>query len=634
MSKPLSEIQSPQEIKSFTLPELQNLAEQLREKIISSVAETGGHLASSLGTVELAVALHYVFDTPNDQIIWDVGHQAYAHKLLTGRYAKFNTLRQFGGICGFPHRDESIYDVMTTGHASTSISAALGIACARDARQENYAVIAVIGDGGMTGGMAFEALNNAGHLKRDMMVILNDNEMSISPNVGGIAAYLNRIITDHHYNVAQQKLTEFMKRIPTVGAPMVFLKKRLEEFVKGLVSKGVIFEELGFRFVGPVDGNNLQLLIDTFKKIKAFKGPILIHIVTKKGKGYAPAEQNPVVWHGAPAFNVDTGEFDADGYITYTDVFADTITALAKENPNLVTITAAMAPGTGLKKFAQVYPDRFYDVGIAEQHAVTFAAGLALKGLRPVVAIYSTFLQRAYDQVIHDVGIQNLPVIFAVDRAGVVGGDGMTHQGIFDLSYLRMIPNMTVMVPKDEQELRVMLATAVAYTKGPISIRYPRDKITERSQKAEVRSQNDELLPIGKAEILHQGKDIALLAVGTMVYPSLAAAEELEKEGISATVVNMRFVKPLDEELILQLALSISTFVTVEENVLQGGFGSAVAECFNRNHIQGIKLITLGLPDEFPPHGARSILLQKYGLTASGIKQTILNSYPIAHQIH
>jgi 1-deoxy-D-xylulose-5-phosphate synthase len=628
MAKPLSEIKSPQDIKSFTILELETLTQQLREKIISTVAETGGHLASSLGTVELTVALHYVFNAPKDQVIWDVGHQTYAHKLLTGRYAQFHTLRQYGGICGFPNREESEYDVFTTGHSSTSISAALGIACARDALNENYAVIAIIGDGGMTGGMAFEALNNAGHLKRNMMVILNDNEMSISPNVGGLAAYLNRIITDHHYNVAQKKVTEFMKKIPAVGDTMIFLKKRLEEFVKGLVSKGVIFEELGFRFVGPVDGNNLPLLIDTFKKIKEFKGPILIHVVTKKGKGYAPAEQNPVVWHGAPAFNVDTGEFDEDGYVSYTDVFAETLTELAKDNSKIVAITAAMASGTGLKKFAQAFPDRFYDVGIAEQHAVTFAAGLALKGLRPVVAIYSTFLQRAFDQVIHDVGIQNLPVIFVLDRAGLVGGDGMTHQGMFDLSYLRMIPNMTVMAPKDEQELRLMLATAMSYTQGPIAVRYPRDKITKRTQKSEVRSQKLELLPIGKVEILRQGEDMTILAVGTMVYPSLAAAEELEKEmGISVMVVNMRFVKPIDEEFFRQLSKTISTFVTVEENVLKGGFGSAISEYLNRNQLNNIKLISIGLPDEFPPHGARSLLLQKYGLTASGIKQKILDCF-------
>ncbi|MDI6783313.1 MAG: 1-deoxy-D-xylulose-5-phosphate synthase [bacterium] len=629
MSKQLSEIQSPQDIKSFTLPELEALTQQLREKIISTVAVTGGHLASSLGTVELIVALHYVFNAPKDQIIWDVGHQAYAHKLLTGRYAQFHTLRHYGGLCGFPYRDESEFDVFTTGHASTSISAALGIACARDAMQENYAVIAVIGDGGMTGGMAFEALNNAGHLKKNLMVILNDNEMSISPNVGGIAAYLNRIITDHHYNVAQKKVTDFMKKIPTVGDTMVFLKKRLEEFVKGLVSKGVIFEELGFRFVGPVEGNNLPLLLDTFKKIKEFKGPILIHVVTKKGKGYAPAEQNPVIWHGASSFNVDTGEFDEDGYVSYTDVFADAITELAKENEKIVAITAAMASGTGLKKFAQLFPDRFYDVGIAEQHAVTFAAGLALKGLRPVVAIYSTFLQRAFDQLVHDVGIQNLPVIFAIDRAGLVGGDGMTHQGIFDLSYLRMIPNMTVMVPKDEQELRVMLATAIKYTHGPIAIRYPREQVTNITPHSALRNQQSDLIPIGKAEVIRQGNSsLALLAVGTMVYPSLAAAEELEKEtGISATVVNMRFVKPIDTDLFRQLAEKTKMLVTIEENVITGGFGSAVAECLKKNKMDGFTLISIGLPDEFPPHGARSLLLQKYGLTTAGIKQKILDCF-------
>jgi 1-deoxy-D-xylulose-5-phosphate synthase len=627
MAKSLSEIKSPLDIKPFTLPELELLIQQIREKIISTVAKTGGHLASSLGTVELTVALHYVFNAPKDQIVWDVGHQAYTHKLLTGRYNKFTTLRQYGGLCGFPHREESEYDVMTTGHASASISAALGIACARDAMNENYAVIAIIGDGGMTGGMAYEALNNAGHLKKNIIVILNDNEMSISPNVGGISAYLNRIITDHHYNVAQKKVTEFMKKIPTFGDTMVFLKRRLEEFVKGLISKGVLFEELGLRFVGPVDGHNLPILIDTFKKIKEFKGPILIHIVTKKGKGYAPAEKNPVVWHGTPSFVIDTGEFEEDGFKSYTDVFADTITELAKENQNIVAITAAMASGTGLKKFALAYPDRFYDVGIAEQHAVTFAAGLAVKGLRPVVALYSTFLQRAFDQLIHDVGIQNSPIIFAIDRAGLVGGDGMTHQGIFDLSFMRMIPKMTIMVPKDEQELKNMIATAISYIDGPIAIRYPRDKVNGINVKNEVQHLKVEMLPIGKAEILRQGKDIAILAIGTMVYPSLAAAEGLEKSGINAMVVNMRFVKPIDQTLIRELSKSVSTLVTVEENILQGGFGSAVAECLEQLQVYGIKLIPIGIPDEFPPHGARSILLKKYGLTADGIQQTILQTY-------
>jgi 1-deoxy-D-xylulose-5-phosphate synthase len=627
MAKPLSEIQSPQDIKSFTLPDLESLTQQVRDKIINTVAETGGHLASSLGTVELTIALHYVFNAPKDQIVWDVGHQAYTHKLLTGRYNNFTTLRQYGGLCGFPHREESEYDVMTTGHASASISAALGIACARDTMKETYAVIAIIGDGGMTGGMAYEALNNAGHLKKDLIVILNDNEMSISPNVGGISAYLNRIITDHHYNVAQKKVTEFMKKIPTFGDTMIFLKKRLEEFVKGLISKGVLFEELGFRFVGPVDGNNLPVLIDTFKKIKEFKGPILIHIVTKKGKGYAPAEKNPVVWHGTPSFDVDTGEFNEDGFKSYTDVFADTITELAKENLNIVAITAAMASGTGLKKFALAYPDRFYDVGIAEQHAVTFAAGLAVKGLRPVVALYSTFLQRAFDQLIHDVGIQNSPIIFAIDRAGLVGGDGMTHQGIFDISFMRMIPNMTIMAPKDALELQQMLVTAISHTSGPIAVRYPRDKVSQTEINSVVPNTKLDLLPIGKAEILRPGKDIAILAIGTMVSPSLAAAAELEKADINAMVVNMRFVKPIDQVLIQQLANSFSTLVTVEENVLQGGFGSAVAEGLEQIQSHGVKLISIGIPDEFPPHGARSILLKKYGLTADGIAQTILKNY-------
>ncbi|MCX7919795.1 MAG: 1-deoxy-D-xylulose-5-phosphate synthase [bacterium] len=627
MVKSLSEIKSPQDFKTFTIPELEHLAREIRDKIISTVAKTGGHLASSLGTVELAIALHYVFNTPKDQIIWDVGHQAYAHKLLTGRYDQFHTLRQYGGLCGFTHHAESEFDVMTTGHASTSISAALGIACARDMQGEKYAVIAVIGDGGMTGGMAFEALNNAGHLKKDMLVILNDNEMSISPNVGGLAAYLNRIITDHHYNIAQKKVTEFMKRIPHVGQSMVFLKKRLEEFVKGLVSKGVIFEELGFRYVGPVDGNNLALLIDTLKKIKEFKGPVLLHIVTKKGKGYAPAEKNPVVWHGTPSFNIDTGEFDEDGYVSYTDIFAETIVELAKENRNIVAITAAMASGTGLKKFAQTFPERFYDVGIAEQHAVTFAAGLATKGLRPVVAIYSTFLQRAFDQLVHDIGIPNLPVVFTIDRGGLVGGDGMTHQGIFDLSYLRMIPNMAIMVPKDEVELRQMLALAIEYTAGPIAIRYPRDKITNQiSTSPQSSKQNSRFLQFGKAEILRSGKEIALLAIGTMVTPSLEAAYELEKLGLDPAVVNMRFVKPLDEGLLKELAKTFSWFITVEENVLSGGFGSAVTEFLNQHRLYQVKVRSIGLPDEFPPHGARSILLQNYGLTPEGIKMIILDT--------
>lgn len=613
----LSEIKSPAEIKKLSISELEELAKEIRQVIISTVAKTGGHLAPNLGVVELTLALHYVFDSPRDKIIFDVGHQCYAHKLLTGRYNRFHTLRRFGGISGYPQREESEHDIFNTGHASTAISAALGIACARDLKKEKFHVIAVVGDGAMTGGLAYEALNNAGHLRKDLIVVLNDNEMSISRNVGGIASYLNRIITDRRYNLLQQRLTTFTEKIPIIGSKMIFLKRGIEKFIKGLFTSGVFFEELGFRYFGPVDGHNLATLIDIFSKVKEFSGPVLIHVVTKKGKGYPPAELNPEKWHGTAPFPIDNHDMMAEEIITYSDIFGETIVKLAKEDKRIIAITAAMAPGTGLKKFAQTFPERFFDVGIAEEHAVTFAAGLACEGFKPVVAIYSTFLQRAYDQIVHDVCLQNLPVIFAIDRAGIVAGDGYTHQGVLDLSYLRSIPNMTILAPKDEFELEQMLAFAINYN-GPIAIRYPRDKIYGVKPPT-----SPSPIKKGKAEILRSGKDLAILAVGSMVYPSLEAAELLEKENISATVVNMRFVKPLDEELIINLATQMQLIVTVEENVFSGGFGAGVLECLTQHKISDTNILLIGIPDTFPEHGDRYLLLEKFGLTAPAIYKKI-----------
>lgn len=615
----LDTIKSPQDLKKLPSHQLYQLAEEIRERIITIVSQTGGHLASNLGVVELTIALHRVFETPKDKIVWDVGHQSYTHKLLTGRGDRFQTLRQWQGISGFPKPNESPHDAFGTGHASTSISAALGMAEGMGHKNERHFTIAVIGDGSLTGGMAFEALNHAGTLKRNLIVILNDNEMSISPNVGALSHYLNRIITGQFYHKLKKDMEHLFKAIPSVGDHMMEAAYRVKEALKTLVVPITLFDELGFEYFGPVRGNCLEDLIETLEAVKKLEGPILIHTITKKGKGYAPAEECPHLFHSASPFDIETGCFKKKkGAVpSYTDFFSDAIIKLAGDNEKIIGITAAMADGTGLNKFAVEFPDRFYDVGIAEQHAVTFAAGLASEGLHPVVAIYSTFLQRAYDQIIHDVCLQQLPVTFALDRAGIVGEDGPTHNGVFDLTYLRSIPNMIVMAPKDENEFQHMLYTAVS-TPTPTAIRYPRGSAVGVKLDKKFK-----LLKIGQAEVLREGKDIAVLAIGDTVYPALEAADKLKKSDIKATVVNARFVNPLDKKLIVRLAKEIGYIITVEENNLHGGFGSAVLELLEEQDLSGTKLRRLGIPDIFLEHGPPKILRRKYGLDAAGIVKAV-----------
>jgi 1-deoxy-D-xylulose-5-phosphate synthase len=616
----LEAINNPKELKKLPPEFLPQLAQEIREKIISTVALTGGHLAPSLGVVELSIALHYVFDCPRDKIVWDVGHQAYAHKLLTGRHGRFHTLRQHGGISGFPKRCESSCDAFDTGHSSTSISAALGMASARCLKRERHKVIAVIGDGSMTAGIAFEGLNNAGDLNKDLIVVLNDNGMSIAPNVGALSSFLSRQLTRPTVVFLKKQVENLLRSFPAIGEDLVAWAKKSEDSLKTLFTPGMLFEALKFTYLGPVNGHRLDHLIDTFNNVKNLQGPILVHVRTTKGKGYRPAETDPTSFHGLGKFDPDTGEPRKSVSVvpSYTEVFGETLVRLARENPKIVAITAAMPDGTGLVDFHKEFPHRFFDVGICEQHAVTFAGGLALEGMRPVAAIYSTFLQRAYDQILHDVCLQELPVVFALDRAGIVGEDGETHQGLFDLSYLRHLPNLVVMAPKDENELRDMLFTAVDHP-GPIALRYPRGK-----GEGVAFSSTLSKVPIGKAEVLRQGKDLLILALGVSVYPALAAAKELEKHGFSATVVNARFVKPLDEAQILSLAAKHGRVLTVEENVVAGGFGSAVLELMADRGLFGVTVKRLGIPDVFVEHGTQDILRKKYGLDAPGILKSAL----------
>lgn len=604
-------IDRPSDLRLIKKELLPQLAEEIREKIITVTSQKGGHLASSLGTVELTIALHYVFDSPQDKIIWDVGHQAYAHKILTGRRDSFSTLRQHGGISGFPTPNESEYDVFGVGHSSTAISAALGIACARDlSGNNNQKVVAVIGDGSMTGGMAFEALNNAGHLGKDLLVILNDNEMFISHRVGAMSGYLTKLMTLGLVNKLERKVKKFLTRVSFWGVAILRVVRRF----KVLLFPGMLFEEMGFSYLGPIDGHNVHYLIEIFQKVKDMKGPVLIHVITKKGKGYQPAEREPIKFHGTMPFNILTGETEKNKILSYTKVFSRVLIDLAKSNERIIAITAAMPQGTGLDAFQKEFPKRYFDVGIAEQHAVTFAAGLARAGYRPVCAIYSTFLQRAFDQIIDDVCLQNLPVVFAIDRAGIVGEDGPTHQGTFDLSYLRLIPNMVVMAPKDENELVHMLNTALSWN-FPCAIRFP------RGQGIGVKLDRQyKVLPLGKAEVLAEGNDVAILAIGNTVHPCLLAQQRLEAEGIKANLVNMRFVKPLDEDLIKKITKKIHKVVTVEENTLSGGFGSGIKELLATDNV---RILSIGLPDQFIEHGSREKLREKYGLTADKIAQRV-----------
>jgi 1-deoxy-D-xylulose-5-phosphate synthase len=609
----LDMVESPKDIKVLNSQQLKLLAGEIRHKIITTTANTGGHLAPSLGVVELSIALHYTFNCPDDKIVWDVGHQSYPHKLLTGRAKRFNTLRQYKGISGFPKIKESKFDAFGTGHSSTAISAALGIAKARDLKKSSHKVIAVVGDGALTGGMAFEGLNQAGHLKSNLIVVLNDNKMSISPNVGALSSYLGKMITHPKYKQTRKKIELFLKKLSKKAAEKA---SSLEDSIRAMSGPGLLFKEMGFKYFGPVNGHDLDSLIRLFHNIKDIKGPILVHLITKKGKGYAYAEEEVVKFHGISKFNIDNGKkITSPSNITYTHAFSKALLKLAKEDPKILAITAAMAPGTGLEKFKENFPDRFFDVGIAEQHAVTFAGGLASNGFKPVVAIYSTFLQRAYDQIVHDICLQNLPVVFAVDRAGLVGEDGPTHHGILDLSFLRTIPNITIMAPKDENELGHMLKTAIDMN-SPVAIRYP------RGSGIGIEIQNHYKNIETTAEILKQGKDVLIIAAGPLVYEALAAADELEKKNISVCVLNPRFIKPLDEKTILNLARKTKKIITIEENTLEGGFGSAVLELLEKNNIRS-NIKRMGIPDSFIEHGATSILKEQVGLTKKHIIQAI-----------
>ncbi len=622
----LDTINSPEDLKHIPRSDLDRLAKEIRQTIIEVVSRNGGHLAPSLGAVELAIAIHYVFDAPKDKIIWDVGHQAYAHKLLTGRRDEFATIRQYNGISGFTRISESPYDAFTTGHSSTSISAALGITTAKQIKQERSKVIAVIGDGSMTAGLAYEGLNQAGdtHKDKDLIVILNDNDMSISHNVGALSSFLSRTFSTKRLQEMRREIGDFLKSLPRIGDDMYQLAKRSEESFKAFVTPGMLFEAFNFEYFGPINGHKLNHLINILQNIKVLEEPVLLHVITKKGKGYAPAETNPVHFHGCGKFEVATGEcvIAQDTPPTYTKVFGDTMVELAREDARIVAVTAAMPEGTGLAAFAEAFPQRFFDVGIAEQHGVTFAAGLASEGLKPVVAIYSTFLQRAYDQILHDVCIEALPVVFALDRAGIVGEDGATHHGLFDLSYLRSLPNMTVMSPKDENELRKMLLTAIQH-QGPIALRYPRGCGTGVPFE-------DPLEPVamGKAEVLCEGQttdDILIIAIGHAVGEAVRACQTLrQSHAVSATVINARFVKPLDTDLLTRYAMRIPHILTVEENTREGGFGSAVLEALTDAGLSGFKLQRIGIRDVFVEHGPQKLLRRINGVDDKAIVDTAL----------
>jgi 1-deoxy-D-xylulose-5-phosphate synthase len=615
LAKILDRINSPADLKGLTQPELDQLAKEIRHEMVNTVTKTGGHLASSLGVVELSIALHRVFDSPRDKIVWDVGHQSYAHKLLTGRRERFDTLRQQGGISGFPDRTESEHDAFGTGHASTSVSAALGIAVARALAGEDFQVVSVIGDGSLTGGMAFEALNHGGHLGTRIIVILNDNAMAISPSVGALSQSLSKMTLDPRYYQAKEGAGQLVKMLPG-GKTLWSGMKRLKTGVKGVILPTTLWESLGFKYIGPVDGHNIAGLEEALTKARNYlPGPVFVHVITTKGKGYEPAEEDSIKFHGISGKN-NAG----NGIPSYSEVFGKTLLRLFQENNKLVAISAAMTEGTGISLVAQKYPKRVFDVGICEQHAVTFAAGLATQGFIPIVAIYSTFLQRAFDQIIHDVCIQNLPVIFAIDRAGIVGDDGKTHQGTLDLSYLSCIPNLVLAAPRDENELGHLLYTAIKYG-GPMAIRYPRGSGLGVSVEKKLKE-----LPVGKGEVLKTGEDLTIIAIGSAVVSAMDSAWILNNKGIDCAIVDARFAKPLDSELILETVSSTKRLVTVEENVLAGGFGSAVLSLLSS--IAGIRALRIGIPDEFVEHGTQELLRAGYSLNAEGIAQRILAFFP------
>jgi 1-deoxy-D-xylulose-5-phosphate synthase len=609
----LEQINRPEDLKRLSMAELETLAGEIRHFLIEKLSVTGGHLAPNLGVVELTIALHTIFHSPYDKLIFDVGHQAYVHKILTGRREQFDTLRKYKGLCGFIKRSESEHDVWEAGHSSTSLSAAMGMAMARDLKGEHNKVIAIIGDGAMTGGMALEAINHIGHEKKNLMVILNDNEMSIAPNVGALHNYLSKIRSDRHYLKAKEEVEHLLKRIPAIGGTLAKTAEKLKDSLKYLVVSGVWFEELGISYIGPIDGHNLPLLMETLKQAEKVAGPVLVHVVTTKGKGYSPAEEDSHTWHGLSGpYKIESGTvLKSVGPPMYTEVFGNTLIELAEKDSRIVAVTPAMPGGSGLLKFAKNFPNRMIDVGIAEQHAATLCAALASEGLKPVFAVYSTFLQRAYDQVVHDICRPKLNVTFAIDRAGFVGPDGETHQGVYDIAFLRTLPNMVLMMPKDENELRRMMKTALEYNDGPIAYRYPRINGTGIEMEANIQT-----IPIGTWETTVVGEHAAVLAVGPMVQIAEEAAEQLRKEGVNLRVVNARFIKPLDEAYLLQLAKENIPILTMEEGSIQGGLGSAILEFYAAKGIYGLSVKNLGVPDYFVEHGSVKEQRQEVGLTA------------------
>lgn len=618
----LSQINEPSDLKNFTTEQLVPLAADIRQFLIEKLSVTGGHLASNLGVVELTLALHYCYESPRDKIIFDVGHQAYVHKILTGRMDRFDTLRKSNGLCGFVKRCESEHDVWEAGHSSTSLSAAMGMALARDLKGEDNSVVAVIGDGALTGGMAFEALNHIGHEKKNMMVVLNDNEMSIAPNVGAMHNYLNKLRSDRNYLRAKGEVEQFLKKIPAIGGKLAKTVERFKDSLKYLMVSGILFEELGFTYLGPVDGHDMESLVDIFTQAKNVTGPVLVHVLTTKGKGYTPAEKDSHKWHGISPYKIESGQvLKAVGNMMYTEVFSQTLMELAEQDPRIVAVTPAMPSGSGLVKFAEKYPNRMIDVGIAEQHAATLCAAMALEGMKPIYAVYSTFMQRAYDQIVHDICRHNANVMFAIDRAGFVGADGETHQGVYDIAFMRHIPNIVIMMPKDDNELRHMMKTALDYNDGPIAYRYPRINVPGVPWDEELKA-----IPIGTWETLVSGEEISILAVGPMVEVAKVAAESLKRDGISVEVVNARFLKPLDENMLTELAHRRNKLIVLEEASQAGSLGSAVLEFYATTGITGVDVSLMGIPDVFIEHGTIKEQREEVGLTAESVIELIKSS--------
>ncbi|QHW30273.1 1-deoxy-D-xylulose-5-phosphate synthase [Paenibacillus rhizovicinus] len=620
----LEHINEPKDLKSLSIPQLEQLAGEIRNFLIENLSTTGGHLSSNLGVVELTLALHYLFDSPKDKFLFDVGHQSYVHKMLTGRRSQFDTLRQYKGLCGFVKRSESPHDVWEAGHSSTSLSAAMGMALARDLKGEKNKVVAIIGDGALTGGMALEALNHIGHEKKNLMVILNDNEMSIAPNVGALHHYLGKIRTDRHYQKAKEELNQFLNKIPAIGGKLAKTAERLKDSIKYLLVNGILFEQFGFTYFGPVDGHDLPQLMETIEQASRVQGPVLVHVITVKGKGYSPAEADSFKWHGASPYKIESGQMlKAVGPPMYTEVFSDALMDLAEQDKRIVAVTPAMPGGSGLLKFAERFPDRMIDVGIAEQHAGTMCAALAMEGMKPVYAVYSTFLQRAYDQVVHDICRQNANVVFAIDRAGFVGADGETHHGVYDIPFLRHIPNMAIMMPKDENELRRMMKTAIDYEDGPIAIRYPRINGLGVPIEKEMKP-----IPFGTWETLREGDSAVIAAIGPMIPVAEEAADLLKREGLNVRIVNARFIKPLDETMLLKIAEEGIPMLVLEEGSELGGLGSAVLEFYSLHHKDDMHVRIVGVPDIFVEHGSVKEQRQEVGLTAEHVATELSSLLP------